>query len=394
MHIAHVMPTLAEWYGGPVNAVLNLGAAQREIGMKVSNWATGDEETRRRLATSCPDVRLFDTRWPKSWFRSPELTRKLTEEITSFDLIEVHGIWEYTVFMAARIARRANIPYVIRPTGVFTHPWRYQSLKKRLYSCLIGNRALKGAACLHVASKREAEGCRKAGIQIPITIVPNGIDPSAFETLPSAKEAEERWPVLKDRQVILFLSRISREKGLDQCIAAIRDVLDMSGLRDTLFVIAGPNHKSYLTTVKDLLERYDLEQYVFFPGMVQGREKLTLYRRADIFVLPSYSESYGIVVAEALACGTPVVTTTGTPWKELQDIDAGRWVAPERGPLAKALCELLEMPREEREVMGQRGRNLVFERYTWEKSAKKLRTVYECILGGKDIPQNPEPTRT
>lgn len=394
MHIAHVIPTLAEWYGGPVNVVLNLSAAQREIGMKVSNWATGDEETKRKWATSCPDVRLFDTHRPKCWFRSPELTRKLTEEITSFDLIEVHGIWEYTVFAAARIARRTDIPYMICPTGVFTHPWRYRTLKKRLYSCLVANRVVKGAACLHVASEMEAEGCREAGIQIPITIVPNGIDPSAFETLPSAKEAEERWPVLKDRQVILFLSRISREKGLDKCIAAIRDVLDMSDLIDTLFVIAGPNHKSYLATVKDLLERYDLEQYIFFPGMVQGREKLALYRRADIFVLPSYSESYGIVVAEALACGTPVVTTTGTPWKELQDIDAGRWVAPERGPLAKALCELLEMPREEREVMGQRGRNLVFERYTWEKSAKKLRTVYECILGGKDIPQNPEPTRT
>jgi glycosyltransferase involved in cell wall biosynthesis len=389
MHIAHVIPTLAASYGGPVNAALNLGVAQREIGIKVSHWTTGDEETRRNLAESRADVRVFDTSWPQGWFRSPELARKLSEEISSLDLIEVHGIWEYTVFMAARIARRANIPYVIRPTGVFTHPWRYRTLKKQLYLVLIGNRVLKEAACLHVASQKEAEGCLEAGLQTPITIVPNGIDRRIFETLPNPREAEDRWPILKGRRVILFLSRISPEKGLDQCIPAIRDLLDVGGPRDTLFVIAGPDHKGYLATVKELIARYDLERYAFFPGMVLGREKLALYRRTDVFVLPSYSESYGIVVAEALACGAPVVTTTGTPWKELQDIDAGRWVAPMRGPLAKALCELLGISREERKAMGQRGRKLVFEKYTWKNIARKLHTIYQCILEGKDIPTNP-----
>jgi len=386
MHIAHVMPTLAEWYGGPVNTVLNLGAAQHEIGIKVSYWATGDEETRRRLAKIHGDVRLFNTHWPQGWFRSPELVRKLTEQIASFDLIEVHGFWEYTVFTAARIARRADIPYVICPVGVFTHPWRYRTLKKRLYSVLIGNRTLKGAACLHVASEMEAEGCREAGLQTPITIIPNGINPKAFETLPNPEEAENRWPMLKDRQVILFLSRIGQEKGLDQYIPAMKDLLDGGGLSDTLFVIAGSDYKGYLVTVKDLLERYNLETYVFFPGMVRGREKLALYARADVFVLPSYSENYGIVVAEALACGTPVVTTTCTPWKELLDADAGRWVAPERGPLAEALRELLKMPKEKRKAMGHRGRKLVFEGHTWENAARKLQTVYQCILEGKEIP--------
>lgn len=389
MHVAHVIPTLAACYGGPVNTALNLGAAQADIGMKVSHWATGDEETRRKVDDSRTDVRIFETHWPRSWFRSPELARRLNDEITSFDLIELHGIWEYTVFMAARIARRANIPYVIRPTGVFTHPWRYRTFKKQLYLALIGNRVLKEAPCLHVASQKEAEGCLEAGFKMPITIIPNGIDPKAFEKLPNPRDAEDRWPVLKDRRVILFLSRISREKGLDQCIPAMRDLLDINGFNDMIFVIAGPDHKGYLATLKKLLARYELEKYVFFPGMVQGHEKLALYRRADIFVLPSYSENFGIVVAEALACGTPVVTTTGTPWKELQEVDAGRWVALERGALAEALRELLEMSAQAREAMGQRGRKLVFERYTWQKAARRLHTVYRCILEGKDIPMNP-----
>jgi glycosyltransferase involved in cell wall biosynthesis len=389
MHVAHVIPTLTACYGGPVNTALNLGAAQAAIGIKVSHWATRDGKTRLKVDDSHINVRVFETHWPRSWFRSPELARKLNDEITSFDLIEVHGIWEYTVFMAARIARQADIPYVIRPTGVFTHPWRYRTLKKQLYLAMIGNRVLKEAACLHVASQKEAEGCLKAGLQTPITIIPNGIDPKAFEALPHPSEAEDQWPILKGRRVILFLSRISREKGLDQCIPAMRDLLNIGGFRDTLLVIAGPDHKGYLAKLKDLLAFYELEQFVFFPGMVHGREKLALYRRADIFVLPSYSESYGIVVAEALASGTPVVTTTGTPWKELVDTDTGRWVAPERGPLAEALRELLEMSSQTRKTMGQRGRKMVFEKYTWQSAARKLQTVYQCILEGNNIPMKP-----
>jgi glycosyltransferase involved in cell wall biosynthesis len=142
------------------------------------------------------------------------------------------------------------------------------------------------------------------------------------------------------------------------------------------------------------VERNGLKPYVFFTGMVQGEEKLALYRRADSFVLPSYSENFGIVITEALACGTPVVTTTGTPWKELVDADAGRWVAPERGALAEALRDLLGMSEEKRREMGQRGRKLVFENYTWDIAARKMITVYRCILEGKEIPLYPYPSET
>jgi len=132
MNIAFVLPYWAERFGGPVTMAKNIGGTLSAMGHNVSYWATSDEETGLKVDDSHTNVRVFKTHWPRSWFRSPELAKTLNDEITSFDLIEVNGIWEYTVFKTARIARRADIPYVIRPTGVFTHPWRYRTLKKQL----------------------------------------------------------------------------------------------------------------------------------------------------------------------------------------------------------------------------------------------------------------------
>jgi glycosyltransferase involved in cell wall biosynthesis len=131
-----------------------------------------------------------------------------------------------------------------------------------------------------------------------------------------------------------------------------------------------------------------------FTGIVRGEKKIAIYQRADVFVLPSYSENFGLVITEALACGTPVVTTTGTPWKGLLDADAGRWVAPERGALAEALRELLLLSKGSRKKMGERGRKLVLEDYSWESAARRLLTVYKCIVEGKDVPLYPEPAKT
>ncbi len=134
-----------------------------------------------------------------------------------------------------------------------------------------------------------------------------------------------------------------------------------------------------------------MSSQIIIVGMVRGGEKLSLLRRADIFILPSYSENFGIVVAEALACGTPVITTTGTPWKELQDINAGYWVPPRRPELYQAIRELLGISESERKEMGHRGQRLVAEKYCWDKIVRQFITVYNCILEGKDIPLNPEP---
>jgi len=190
---------------------------------------------------------------------------------------------------------------------------------------------------------------------------------------------------------LLFMSRLSPEKGLDILIPVWADLVKSAPYKDTMLVIAGPDDRGYRKVVEGMIETYDVGSQICMTGMVRGREKLALLRRADVFVLPSYSENFGIVVAEALACRTPVITTTGTPWEQLQEVDAGRWVLPREAELAQALRELLNMSQSERVAMGQRGQNLIQENYTWDRVVPKFLTVYNCILNGKSIPLHPEP---
>jgi glycosyltransferase involved in cell wall biosynthesis len=136
----------------------------------------------------------------------------------------------------------------------------------------------------------------------------------------------------------------------------------------------------YRKDVEQLVKKLGLENSVVITGEVQGEMKDALLANAEIFVLPSYSENFGIVVAEALSWGRPVITTTGTPWQEVADVGAGWWVAPEEEPLAGALAEALGKGREELEAMGAKGRALVEERYGWSVPAERLTKAYEELL--------------
>ena len=129
-----------------------------------------------------------------------------------------------------------------------------------------------------------------------------------------------------------------------------------------------------------MVKELGLEDSVVITGEVQGEVKDALLANADVFVLPSYSENFGIVIAEAMAWGRPVIASTGTPWKEIADIGAGWWVEPEEEALAHALAEALRKGREELDAMGAKGRALVEEWYGWSVPAERLTKAYEELL--------------
>jgi glycosyltransferase involved in cell wall biosynthesis len=260
-----------------------------------------------------------------------------------------------------------------------------------MYLSVIGNSTMAHAACLHACSSKEAENFRKVGYGGPIAIIPNGVDTSQYSP-GDPTEAEVHWPDLKGRPVVAFMSRLSEEKGLNLLVPVWADLVRSGLHRDAILVIAGPDDRGYRRIVESIVDQYDLRRHVLMPGMVQGAKKVALLRRADVFVLPSYSENFGIVVLEALACGTPVITTTGTPWQELEAADAGRWISPTKDRTKMALRELLDMSELRRQQMGRRGTTLVREHYTWNQVARKFLVLCEAVLDGKSIPLHPECT--
>ncbi len=392
INIAFVLPYFADNFGGPVTVVKKVGKKLASMGHKVSYWAAGEKHEGRDLASK-NGIHIYDIQWPHSWRRSKELAAGLSAGASSFDIMHITGMWLHPTYAAGRIASINKTPYLLRPAGTL-EPWRLENhpwkrLKKSVYLNLIAKSLMRNAACLHACSEQEARHFRIAGFNGPVTVIPNGVDTDEF-TMGDGLQADTYWPQLKNRRIVLFMSRLSREKGLDMLIPLWAQLTQTGRHKDAFLVIAGPDDRGYLKIVEAMIDKYGIGSSVILTGMVGGHKKLALLRRADIFILPSYSENFGIVVAEALSCGKPVITTTGTPWKQLQEVNAGRYVAPSIAELDKAIGELLEMSEVELLEMGKRGRELIKKYYTWDIAANKMASVYKCIIEGRNIPLHPE----
>ena len=393
MHIAFVISYLEERYGGPVTTTREVGRVLSRMGHEVSCWTTAVPSESRCLSWPY-EVHLFDAGRPSGWRRSKEFARGLSLEADSIDIMHINEFWLFPVLAASRIARAHGVPYVLRPAGSLD-PWSltygsWKRIKKLAYLEMVGRRMMRHAACLHATSDREADGFRKLGYGGPTSIIPNGVELSAFDAV-DPREAETYWPWLKDRPIVLFMSRLSPKKGLDVLIPAWADVVRAAAHKDAMLVIAGPDFGGYEKVVQAMIERHGVSSHVQMIGLVTGARKAALLRRADVFVLPSHSENFGIVVVEALASGTPVITTTDTPWAQLEEAGAGRCVPTEPAELSRAIQELLGMSASQRQAMGRNGVELVRANYTWDRIADRYLALYDCILKGKPVPLYPAP---
>lgn len=387
--VAFVVPYLAGRYGGPPVVALNLGRTLRRLGGRVSWWATAAQEEQQELASLEAEVRLFPRRFPRRWYYSRELASALHRRGGDFDLLHLHQFWDFPVYAGARVGARLAKPFVVTPHGVFSHRWGATAFKKTVYLATLGKYILRRCSCLHATSASEVEAFRKAGYRGAVTLVPHGIDPQEFAALPEAAVAEELWPRLGGRRVVLFVGRVHRVKGLDQLVAAWKDV--RQSRHELLLVVAGPDDGGHRAVIEGLIARDGVQDSVLFTGMVTGRKKLALLSRADLFVLPSYAEGFSMAVLEAMASGLPCVLTTGCNFPEAERAGAALTVEPRASDLAEAMGKILDLPAADRRAMGERGRRFVFEHYTWDTAARKMVTVYNCILKGGEVPLCPEP---
>jgi len=291
-----------------------------------------------------------------------------------FSLIQNHGLWLPVNHWVSRFARTHRIAMIAQPHGML-EPWaiNHKAWKKRLAWNLYQRLDLESAAVLHATSQREAENFRQLGLRPPIAIIPHGTDLPEWRDLVYPKGTPRK---------MLFLSRIHPVKGLLNLVQAWQTVKP-TGWK---MIIAGPDEGGHQKIVEAAIQHAGLQDDFEFTGSVYGDDKEALYRSADLFVLPTFTENFGLVVAEALACGVPVITTKGAPWQGLHTHRCGWWIDIGVEPLAVALREAMNLPPDTLRDMGRRGRAYVEQNFGWPGIAQQMLSVYRWVLGQGDKP--------
>jgi glycosyltransferase involved in cell wall biosynthesis len=303
---------------------------------------------------------------------APALERRLRESIGEFDVLHIHGIYSLPLLAAARAAKRAGVPYVVAPRGMLVRELisRKSRWIKTAWIQLFERRTLAQAAAVHVTA--EVEGKELSAMRLPgqrIACIPNGVEwPRQHESLEAGPYSD-----LPERYV-LFLSRINWKKGLDRLITAWQSIPDVP------LVIAGNDDEGYQPKLLELARNLGVADRVMFLGPVRDAHKWALYERAQAFVLPSYSENFGNVVAEAMAMGCPVVLTSEVGIAPLVEA-AGAGVVTDGAPekLAATIRGLLaDAPR--RQEMGRRGAEAARTQLSWSGVVETTEALYREVL--------------
>lgn len=349
VRVLHYLDAVCEEAGGVVRCVIDLCNVLAQHGCQVT------------LAT-------FDTQdVPQHWTAGDQTPRviNLSQGGTSFeqaieevDIVHLHTPWDTRNAKFAKLLRSRGMPYLLSVHGMLDD-WcmAAKGLKKRAYLWLAGRAMLEGAYRVHCTAEGEVAQAAKWYPRGESVVLPLVVDMPSPRELPGPQLACEAFPALETTNTkLLFLSRLHPKKGVD---LLLRAAALMSERGDTFqLFIAGPGEAAYVEQLQRMAKELGLNERTHFVGLVQGETKLSLYQACDLFVLPTHQENFGLVLPEALACGTPVLTTRGVDiWPEIEA--AGGAIVDNRPePLAQRLSQLIAN-RENLPALGQRGRQYI-----------------------------------
>jgi glycosyltransferase involved in cell wall biosynthesis len=377
-YVVHTVASIAARSGGPSHSVPLLCDALVRTGMRVSLVSfsgRGQGVVKPNLA----EVALVMQRevggkpiLAANRFKDV-LVRTIRE--TEASLVHDHGIWLPSNHATASTCKKLSVPRIVSPHGMLDS-WAlaYKRFKKRLAWSLYQRSDLESAAAFHVTSEIEAISVRRLGFHQPIAVIPNGIalsDIQVFLKIVSPK-----------RRQVLFLSRLHPVKGLANLISAWATLQPV----DWKLVIAGPDEENHREEIQRLINEKGISGSIELVGEADQVEKWRLLEASQVLVLPSHSESFGLVVAEALAMGVPVITTIATPWSELESHGCGWWIEIGVEPLAEALRQAFATDENVLREMGERGAQLIAKKYSLAETGKKMFQFYNWLTSGGTAP--------
>ena len=376
MKVLHILPSYlpAVRYGGPILSVHGLCKALAARGHEVEVFTTnvdGPGESNVPLGTPVDmdgvKVSYFPVPAMRRLYWSPRMHKALRQRLGSFDIVHTHSVFLWPTWAAARTARHLGVPYVLAPRGMLVDDLikRRSRLLKRGWIALVERRNIAEAALIHFTSRLEAEEAAALGLSMRGScIIPNGVDVADFD---AARE-------VRGESFLLFIGRLSWKKGLDRLIAAL------PGIPDCKLVIAGNDEEGLKPKLERLAANAGVRGRVSFVGPVYGADKAALLSRASLLVVPSSSENFGNVVIEAMAAGCPVAVTREVGAADIvRESAAGAVLKGDPAALAEGIFFLMSDPAA-LERMGQKGREFVRRRYSWDNIGMQMEEAYRRVL--------------
>ena len=377
---------------------LNGGGPSRSVPMLVKGLAeVGVDITLMTYWSDDMNTHALDGTSAKLKILRPNFSRSQMEEYIiseKFDVIQLQSMWDLRYHIVAKTARKHRIPYIITPRGML-EPWclSQKKWKKKLAMTLYQMKDIKRSACVFTTAEMEALHVRDLGVDVPMVVIPNGIEADGYPCRISKDKVKKQ---------ILFLSRIHIKKGIELLIDAFDRIIKKNAdMDDWTVAIVGNGEEGYIRELKRKVEDLNLRDKVKILAPVFGDAKVKLYQESSIFCLPSYSENFGMVIAEAMSCGVPCITTNGTPWQLLNgevstmgaNLDilgknrkTGWCIDLNVDNLEKVLLEAMTMKTEALYEMGQKGNLLVQENFNYKSVARKVMQLYSWLLDGGQTP--------
>lgn len=367
MKLCHIVPSLEERHGGPSKSVRALSAALAEEGHQVDLLATDGTGAKPTAASGKLTTQIFNRDWPQRICPSAGLRRAMAALET--DVVHHHSLWLRTTHYAHQLAKARGVPFVISPRGMMsTWAWKHRRWRKRVSEWFIHPGAMEAVQGWHATSVEEEAEIRALGFTQPVCVAPNGVEAAAPAEVAAAREHWQKLcPAVTTKKVAVFYSRFHQKKRV---IELIDQWLERAPADWLLLLVGIPQEYTPAT-----LEKYALK--MSGGGRIRafdGRGQPPPYSVASLFLLPSHNENFGLVIAEAMAHGVPVLVTDTTPWSGVNREQIG-WCVPwtDYGPaLAAATTESPERLRDR----GERARAWVLREYSWNQSARRLADFY------------------